>query len=89
MDEIKADFKVAQGITAAGEVVEGGEKKAAPRVLWFDMYNSTSGSNPTPDDPQLYVGACCGGPQIILNHAGATNVFADKGKDDRRVWDYV
>jgi len=53
------------------------------------MYNSTSGTNPNLDDPEPYVGACCGGPQIILDHAGAENVFAERGLDDRRVWDYV
>jgi len=81
--EIENDFVYAQQIASAGE--KDGQEPL--KVLWFDMYNGTS--NPTPDDPQPYVGACCGGPQIILEHAGAKNVFENQGVEDRRVWDYV
>ena len=80
--EIEDDFALAQQIASAGE--SGAEPL---KVLWFDMYNGTN--NPTPDDPQPYVGACCGGPQIILEHSGAKNVFENQGLEDKRVWDYV
>jgi len=81
VSNIEDDFALAQSISKSNELFE------PLRVLWFDMYNGTS--NPTPDDPQPYVGACCGGPQIIIREAGAVNVFEDKGVEDRRMWDYA
>lgn len=55
------------------------------RVLWLDMFQSKS----QPDENRPFIGACCGGPQIVLDKAGAVNVFADAGLEDRRVWDRI
>ena len=38
---------------------------------------------------ECLVGACCGGPQIVLEKAGAVNVFEKQGLDDRRIWDRI
>jgi len=51
---------------------------AAPiRVLWLDSWNEE-----TP-----YVGACCGAVQVILEHAGVENIFADLGVEEKRSWE--
>lgn len=55
------------------------------RVFWLDIFQSKS----KPDEKRPFVGACCGGPQIVLEKAGAVNVFADQGLEDRRIWDRV
>jgi len=43
------------------------------KVLWLDSISR---------DGKPFVGACCGAVQIILEHSGATNVFADLGLKD-------
>lgn len=55
------------------------------RVFWLDIFSSKS----RPEEKRPFVGACCGGPQIVLDKAGAVNVFADQGLEDRRIWDRV
>mmetsp|Transcript_2569 Transcript_2569/g.2979 ORF Transcript_2569/g.2979 Transcript_2569/m.2979 type:complete len:429 (+) Transcript_2569:488-1774(+) len=79
VDGIEDHFDQALAISADGE-------EADPiRVFWLDMFKSKS----NPDQKLPFVGACCGGPQIVLDKAGAVNVFADQGKEDRRIWDRV
>lgn len=65
--------------------VPGGDTDDPISVFWLDMFQSKS----KPEETRPFVGACCGGPQIVLDKAGAVNVFEDQGKDDRRIWDRV
>jgi len=46
------------------------------RVLWLDSW----------DDAEPYVGSCCGPVQLILEAAGAENIFDELGLDELRSW---
>ena len=83
VDGIEAHFDQALAISQA----TGSDNVAFDpvRVFWLDMYQSKS----NPDEKRPFVGACCGGPQIVLEKAGAVNVFAEQGLEDRRIWDRV
>jgi iron complex transport system substrate-binding protein len=83
---IEDDFAKAKAISQSASDVATADVQPLS-VLWLDMYNLTE--SPDPDDPESYVGACCGGPQLILEHSGARNVFEKQGLDDRRIWDRV
>jgi iron complex transport system substrate-binding protein len=65
----------------AMEVADFGKTlNSAPiRVLWLDGW----------DDETPFVGACCGSVNLILEHAGAVNVFDDLGVQDVKSWDSV
>ncbi|KAG7374294.1 ABC-type Fe3+-hydroxamate transport system, periplasmic component [Nitzschia inconspicua] len=52
---------------------------AAIKVLWLDSW----------DESEPYVGACCGSPQIIMEHTGAKNIFGNLGTEERRSWEFV
>ena len=78
--------RFAQALAVSQNAPVGAEKSPEPlRVFWLDTYQTKS----RPDDKRPFVGACCGGPQIVLDHAGAVNVFENQGVDDRRIWDRV
>lgn len=47
------------------------------RILWLDSW----------DDETPFVGACCGSVNLIIESAGAKNVFDDLGVEDRNTWD--
>lgn len=81
VDGIEDDFNQALAISQAPGIK--GEAVDPIRVFWLDMFQSKS----RPDEKRPYVGACCGGPQIVMEKAGAVNVFQDLGKEDRRIWD--
>lgn len=83
VDGIEDHFDQALAISRAGTTELKEEDKL--RVFWLDMFQSKS----NPDENRPFVGACCGGPQIVLERAGAVNVFAEQGLDDRRIWDRV
>lgn len=62
----------------AQKVVSAAEDNAEPiKVLWLDGY----------DDKTPFVGACCGAVQVILERAGAKNIFEDLGTESRSSWD--
>ena len=83
VDGIEEHFEQALAISQAPG---SNEETAEPiRVLWLDIFQSKS----KPDEKRPFVGACCGGPQIVLEKAGAVNVFAEQGLEDRRIWDRV
>ena len=82
VDGIETHFDQALAISQAGD---GNVASDPIRVFWLDMFQSKS----NPDEKRPFVGACCGGPQIVLDKAGAVNVFADQGVEDRRIWDRV
>jgi len=83
VDGIEAHFEQALAISKApGNTDEAVEQI---RVFWLDMFQSKS----KPDEKRPFVGACCGGPQIVLKKAGAVNVFEKQGLEDRRIWDRV
>jgi iron complex transport system substrate-binding protein len=81
VDGIESHFQQALAISQGG----ADETVDPIRVFWLDMFKSKS----NPDEDRPFVGACCGGPQIVLDKAGAVNVFADQGLEDRRIWDRV
>ena len=83
VDGIELDFEQALAISQA----PGSEGEAVDpiRVFWLDMFQSKSNL----DEKRPFIGACCGGPQIVLDKAGAVNVFEHQGKEDRRIWDRV
>lgn len=83
VDGIEDHFEQALAISEADSSDTKEEEKL--RVFWLDMFQSKS----NPDEKRPFIGACCGGPQIVLDKAGAINVFAEQGLDDRRVWDRV
>lgn len=64
---IEDHFEQALAISqATGSTTEAAEPI---RVFWLDMFQSKS----NPDEKRPFVGACCGGPQIVLDKAGAVN----------------
>ena len=82
VDGIEEHFERALAISQAPPTTSAQLAAAPMRVLWLDIFESkTTGQN--------FIGACCGGPQIVLNKAGAVNVFADRGLEDRRIWDRI
>lgn len=83
VDGIEDRFERALSISKAGN--SGTEDVKPLRVFWLDTFQSKS----QPDDTRPFVGACCGGPHIVLDKAGAVNVFENQGKEDRRIWDRV
>ena len=83
VSDIEDHFEQALAIS---QVPASGAETVEPlRVFWLDMFRSKS----NPDEDRPFVGACCGGPQIVLDKAGAVNVFAEQGMEDGRVWDRV
>jgi len=80
VDGIEDHFDEALAISQAGTATND-----PIRVFWLDIFRSKS----NPEEERPFVGACCGGPQIVLNKAGAVNVFEDQGLEDRRIWDRV
>ncbi|VEU42937.1 unnamed protein product [Pseudo-nitzschia multistriata] len=80
VDGIEAHFEQALAISQAL-----GSDANPIRVFWLDGFQSKS----KPDEKRPFVGACCGGPQIVLEKAGAVNVFSEQGLEDRRIWDRV
>lgn len=84
IDGIEDHFAQAIAISHAG--TSDASAVEPLRVFWLDTWNSTDEDT---GEMAPYVGACCGGPQVILDHAGAVNVFADRGVEDRRIWDQV
>lgn len=77
IDTIQNHFDQAQQIVAGQE-----EGTATPpiRVLWLDSINK---------EGLPFVGVCCGAVQIILENAGAENVFASVGVEERSSWGVV
>jgi iron complex transport system substrate-binding protein len=47
------------------------------RILWLDGW----------DEESPFVGACCGSVNLIIESAGATNVFDDLGVDEKSSWE--
>lgn len=50
------------------------------RTLWVDSWD------PDGHSPHPLVGACCGAPGIVMDHAGVQNVFDDYGRDRSLPW---
>ena len=38
------------------------------------------------DDQEPFIGACCGSINAIIDYAGAENIFADKGLEEKATW---
>lgn len=73
VDSIDDHFDMAIQIS---EAVSG---KEPIRALWLDGW----------DDETPFVGACCGAVQVILEHAGAKNIFESLGLEEKKSWDSV
>jgi iron complex transport system substrate-binding protein len=74
IDRMQEHFAQALDVSQAAANNREGEPV---KVLWLDSINA---------DGEPFVGACCGAVQIILEHAGAVNVFEDVGVEERRSW---
>lgn len=85
VDGIEDHFQLAHSISEVPAVGSKGEAAQPMRVFWLDTFKNKN----NPDETRPFVGACCGGPQIVLDKSGAENVFATQGLDDRRIWDRV
>lgn len=74
VDSIEEHFSQAQRVTATSN-----QDLPPIKVLWLDGW-----SEETP-----FVGACCGSVQLILENAGAENIFANQGIHEKKSWDRV
>lgn len=74
IDGIEEHFRMAKRIAETHK-----DQDEPISVLWLDSWN----------DETPFVGACCGAIQIILEHAGARNVFEDQGLEEKKSWDRV
>jgi iron complex transport system substrate-binding protein len=75
IDSVQDHLEQAREVAAYGKTLNS----APIRVLWLDSW----------DDETPFVGACCGSVNLILEHAGAVNVFDDLGVEDVKSWDSV
>jgi iron complex transport system substrate-binding protein len=73
--DIEDHFSAAVEVSSGGGGVDSG--MSAPRVLWLDSF----------DDDEPYVGACCGSVQLIMDFAGAENIFDGLGAEERLTWE--
>lgn len=65
--DARAEALVAEMQTALSDVVTTvGEPSEPVKVLWWDS-----------NTEEPFIGACCGAPAMLIQAAGATNVFAD------------
>jgi iron complex transport system substrate-binding protein len=76
LDSIDEHFAAAMAVTEAAAAEETSDPIT---VLWLDSW----------DDETPFVGACCGAVQVILEHAGAKNIFDDQGLEETKSWDSV
>ena len=72
IDSIDFHFDQAKAVAGSNQTSDS----VSPKILWFDSY--------VEEDP--FVGACCGSIGIILEHAGAINIFGETGRDDLANW---
>lgn len=75
--DIESHFSKALEISTPTDVVDDGAPDRNIKVLWLDSW----------DESEPYVGACCGSPQLIMEHAGAKNIFETLGEEERRTWE--
>ena len=73
IDGIEDHFTQARAVVEAADTTDAGPKI---KVLWLDSWD--------PETP--YVGACCGAVQVILEHAGAQNIFENLGVEEKSSW---
>lgn len=62
------------------KISESNVAESKTRILWLDSIN---------DDNEVYIGACCGSVQKIIDHSGLENIFEDKGVEEKRNWAHV
>jgi len=71
IDEMKQDFDKASGLVSAG-------MNGAPlKTVWLDCVGRCC-STPAGQEEQVFVGSGAGAPNMLMQEAGLTNVFANK-----------